>query len=115
MEVNDLGKLLKQEEVHTKKICDQTHSKYLVLLQKAGKQPKEVAKETEDNIRKILEQEEIQETQKDEELKKEDVLKSKVSIEESSMNELDGVGPVDNRPSTDKLHHLVRKKMNKKL
>ena len=25
-------------------------------------------------------------------------------------NELDGVGPVDNRPSTDKLHHFVRKK-----
>ena len=22
---------------------------------------------------------------------------------------LDGVGPVDNRPSTDKLHHLVQK------
>ena len=27
---------------------------------------------------------------------------------------LDGVGPVDNRPSTDKLHHFVRKKKNKK-
>ena len=26
---------------------------------------------------------------------------------------LDGVGPLDNRPSTDKLHHFVRKK-NKK-
>ena len=24
---------------------------------------------------------------------------------------LDGVGPVDNRPSTDKLHHFVRKKL----
>ena len=23
---------------------------------------------------------------------------------------LDGVGPVDNRPSTDKLHHFVQKK-----
>ena len=23
---------------------------------------------------------------------------------------LDGLGPVDNRPSTDKLHHFVRKK-----
>ena len=23
---------------------------------------------------------------------------------------LDGVGPVDNRPSTDKLHHFVRRK-----
>ena len=23
--------------------------------------------------------------------------------------ELDGVGPVDNRPSTDKLHHFVKK------
>ena len=23
---------------------------------------------------------------------------------------LDGVGPVDNRPSTDKLHHFIRKK-----
>ena len=26
---------------------------------------------------------------------------------------LDGVGPVDNRPSTDKLHHFVRKKKRK--
>ena len=24
---------------------------------------------------------------------------------------LDGVGPIDNRPSTDKLHHLVKKKI----
>ena len=29
-----------------------------------------------------------------------------------SKNKLDGVGPVDNRPSTDKLHHFVKK--NKK-
>ena len=29
-------------------------------------------------------------------------------------NKLDGVGPVDNRPSTDKLHHFVRKKNKKK-
>ena len=28
---------------------------------------------------------------------------------------LDGVGPVDNRPSNDKLHHFVRKKKRKKL
>ena len=28
--------------------------------------------------------------------------------------ELDGVGPVDNRPSTDKLHHVVQKKEKKK-
>jgi hypothetical protein len=27
---------------------------------------------------------------------------------------LDRVGPVDNRPSTDKLHHTVRKKEKKK-
>ena len=27
---------------------------------------------------------------------------------------LDGVGPVDNRPSTDKLHHFVHKKKKKK-
>ena len=26
------------------------------------------------------------------------------------MNKLDGEGPVDNRPSTDKLHHIVKKK-----
>ena len=26
---------------------------------------------------------------------------------------LDGVGPVDNRPSTDKLHHFVKKKEKK--
>ena len=28
-------------------------------------------------------------------------------------NKLDGVGPVDNRPSTNKLHHFVQKKINK--
>ena len=28
---------------------------------------------------------------------------------------LDGVGPVDNRPSTDKLHQIVRKKKEKKM
>jgi hypothetical protein len=28
---------------------------------------------------------------------------------------LDGVGPVDNRPSTDRLHHFVRKKRRKKM
>ena len=27
---------------------------------------------------------------------------------------LDGVGPVDNRPSPDKLHHFVKKKRRKK-
>ena len=27
---------------------------------------------------------------------------------------LDGLGPVDNRPSTDKLHHFVRKKKKRK-
>ena len=30
------------------------------------------------------------------------------------INELDGVGPVDNRPSTDKLHNFVWKKNKKK-
>ena len=29
-------------------------------------------------------------------------------------NKLDGVGPVDNRPSTDKLHQIVRKKRRRK-
>ena len=32
----------------------------------------------------------------------------------TSIYNLDGVRPVDNRPSTDKLHHLVRKKKKKK-
>ena len=27
--------------------------------------------------------------------------------------ELDGVGPVDNRPSTDKLHHFVKKNITR--
>ena len=31
-----------------------------------------------------------------------------------SLLKLDGVGPIDNRPSTDKLHHFVRKKEEKK-
>jgi hypothetical protein len=30
------------------------------------------------------------------------------------LKKLDGVGPVDNRPSTDKLHHFVQKKEEKK-
>ena len=30
------------------------------------------------------------------------------------MYKLDGVGPVDNRPSTDKLHQIVKKKFKKK-
>ena len=29
-------------------------------------------------------------------------------------NKLDGVGLIDNRPSTDKLHHFVRKTKQKK-
>ena len=29
-------------------------------------------------------------------------------------HKLDGVGPVDNRPSTDKLHHFVQKKKKRK-
>ena len=32
---------------------------------------------------------------------------------QSPVYKLDGVGPIDNRPSTDKLHHFVQKK-NKK-
>ena len=32
---------------------------------------------------------------------------------EAVLKKLDGVGPVDNRPSTDKLHHFVRKKIKK--
>ena len=31
-----------------------------------------------------------------------------------NMSKLDRVGPVDNRPSTDKLHHFVQKKEEKK-
>ena len=30
------------------------------------------------------------------------------------IRKLDGVGPVDNRPSTNKLHHFIQKKKNKK-
>ena len=30
------------------------------------------------------------------------------------LEKLDGVGPVDNRPSTDKLHHFVQKEEEKK-
>ena len=35
------------------------------------------------------------------------------SLSESSLVKLDEVGPVDNRPSTNKHHHFVRKKINK--
>ena len=30
------------------------------------------------------------------------------NYKKESGNKLDGVGPVDNRPSTDKLHHFVQ-------
>ena len=32
-----------------------------------------------------------------------------------SVIKLDGVGPVDNRPSTDKFHHFVQKKKERKI
>ena len=32
---------------------------------------------------------------------------------EQNLLKLDGVGPVDNRPSTNKLHHFVKKNKNK--
>ena len=31
------------------------------------------------------------------------------------LTKLDGVGPVDNRPSTNKLHHFFQKKKKKKM
>ena len=34
-----------------------------------------------------------------------------VHKKDDSLKKLDGVGPVDNRPSTEKLHHFVQKKM----
>ena len=33
---------------------------------------------------------------------------------EQNLFKLDGVGPVDNRPATDKLHHFVQKKKKNK-
>ena len=41
-------------------------------------------------------------------------VKSVSECDGSSNNKLDGVGPVDNRPSTDKLHHFVQKKEEEK-
>ena len=35
-------------------------------------------------------------------------------FEQRNLIKLDGVGPVDNRPSTDKLHHFVQKIEKKK-
>ena len=32
-----------------------------------------------------------------------------------NVSKLDGLGPVDNRPSTNKLHHFVKKKKKKKM
>ena len=40
---------------------------------------------------------------------------SNTSFESQIFNKLYGVGPVDNRPSTDKLHHFVKKEKKKKL
>ena len=37
-----------------------------------------------------------------------------VGIEEEDHIELDGVGPVDSRPSIDKHHHFVKKKKDLK-
>ena len=36
------------------------------------------------------------------------------SVQCRSLSKLDVVGPVDNRSSTDKLHHFVKKKKKKK-
>ena len=43
------------------------------------------------------------------------VLHSKVKKIAQILKKLDGVGPVDNRPSTAKLHHFVRKKNKNKM
>ena len=31
------------------------------------------------------------------------------------LRELDGIGPIENRPSTNRLHHFVQKKKEKKV
>ena len=38
-------------------------------------------------------------------------LQCKFFLVQTSIWKLDGVGPVDNRPSTDELHYFVKKKM----
>ena len=45
------------------------------------------------------------------------LIQKKTTIQKETISEvanykLDGVGPVDNKPSTDKLHHFVQKKLN---
>ena len=42
------------------------------------------------------------------------LLSNFLEQESTACLKLDGVGPVDNRPSTDKLHHFVQKKKIKK-
>ena len=51
-EEGDLGKILEQEEGYTQKNCDESQSKYLDMLQRAGNQPKEVVKERENKEEK---------------------------------------------------------------
>ena len=38
-----------------------------------------------------------------------------MTVVKGLLKKLDGVGPVDNRPSTDELHHFVQKKKKKKI
>ena len=40
--------------------------------------------------------------------------KNTIERQKEVVEKLDGVGPVDNRPSTDKLQHFVEKKKEKK-
>ena len=44
-----------------------------------------------------------------------DIFHKMVNLISGCIDKLEGVGPVDNRPSTDKLHHFVRKKENIKI
>ena len=43
------------------------------------------------------------------------LLYSAITLNQCGNIKLDGVGPVDNRPSTNKLHHIVKKKKKKKI
>ena len=40
---------------------------------------------------------------------------SKICLISNQEHKIDGVGPVDNRPCTNKLHHFVKKKKEKEV
>jgi hypothetical protein len=55
MEEDNIRKILEQEEVYTKEICNNIPSKYFNPLKKDGNQLKEVVREKENEAKRVME------------------------------------------------------------